>query len=376
MCRWIIFAARKPIGIADIAVHPQNSLIKQSFDARWHPGFTDQNNAVLNGDGTGFGWYVEDKPYLYKSVVPAWSDLNLLEISSCTTSPLVFGHVRAASPGSVVNRECCHPFRFGRLLFLHNGHIEDFQVIKRKMLESMTDEALLNIKGVTDSEHAFAMLVSKLKAASRDTEFQPEELESAMKQMIEQVLQLLKDAHVDHGFTSLNFALTDGKTVVATRFCDQYPKVRPPSLYFCYERRSDLDLALSKVQQGSGPGDGSELGAGSERAVPGHLAHLLDDMYTVTDKRWQEADRAIDTASKDPALRALMVASEPTTMDPAITWHALPANSMLTYTRGSEDAAQRSRPVLQHLVCGNAIPLVNGELTDVTGSRPKIRRVG
>jgi len=52
MCRWVVFVSRDPVTLADLLVKPQNSLVRQSFDAKYHPGFTSVNNALLNGDGT------------------------------------------------------------------------------------------------------------------------------------------------------------------------------------------------------------------------------------------------------------------------------------------------------------------------------------
>jgi predicted glutamine amidotransferase len=48
--------------------------------------------------------------------------------------------VRAASETSVISEQNCHPFRFGRLLFQHNGHIEQFQKIKRRLNSVLRDD--------------------------------------------------------------------------------------------------------------------------------------------------------------------------------------------------------------------------------------------
>jgi len=48
---------------------------------------------------------------VYKSLEPAWNDLNLRELASGVLSPLVFAHVRAATVGGIVSRENCHPFK-------------------------------------------------------------------------------------------------------------------------------------------------------------------------------------------------------------------------------------------------------------------------
>ncbi|EOD31942.1 hypothetical protein EMIHUDRAFT_231191 [Emiliania huxleyi CCMP1516] len=318
MCRWVVFVSRDPVTLADLLVKPQNSLVRQSFDAKYHPGFTSVNNALLNGDGTGLAWYVFGKPYLYKSngAPTALSPLppHLRAFCRRTMSR------RGALPDSRTNtsRADCHPFRFGRLTFMHNGHIEGFASFKRAMVNLLTQEAYLNVTGVTDTEHAFALLLSQLRDPGRSSSFSREELEDALDEMIRIVAKLQAAAGVTGGFTTLNLALSDGETLVATRYCDKWPETPPPSLYFCYDRSETLRAALHQQTGGSGgPGDGSKNAGGGDKEA----AALLDDqamrpsgesVHSVEDRRYP-----------------------------------LPANSMLSHTRSTGSTDQRSRPRLK-----------------------------
>ena len=72
----------------------------------------------------------------------------------------IFAHVRAASETSVISEQNCHPFRFGRLLFQHNGHIEQFHRIKRRLFSVLRDDVYEWCEGTTDSEACFALLLS------------------------------------------------------------------------------------------------------------------------------------------------------------------------------------------------------------------------
>lgn len=357
MCRWLVFVGRSPVSLEDVVKRTHNSLIKQSFSATDHPGFTPQNNATLNADGCGLAWYKGGKAYLYKTTDPAWCDLNLLELAECVESDIILGHVRAASPGSVVSRQNCHPFRFGRLVFQHNGHIEQFSTIKRRMVAQLTDEAFSSILGNTDSEVMFALIVSNLKDAARSEPFVAEELKGAVSAAIEQVLDLLTGAGIRGGFTTLNMTLTDGRTVVCTRFCDKWPSVAPPSLEFCYERSEVLLPILEGGAQMQGPGDGSELK--TEAVSKAAEFSRTERDYEVTHARWQEDAKALEAASQDPAPRALLISSEVLTCSPRVRWYPMPAQSVLMYTRGTEDddIATRSRPQLSRLCCGQSFPL-------------------
>ena len=263
MCRWIVSVTPQGVTIrlSDILSKPAHSLVRQSHDASYHPGFSGRNNAHLNADGFGVAFYTTDgRACLYKSIYPAWSDPNLREIIESVESGCIFGHVRAASPGSVVSYENCHPFKFGKLTLMHNGHVENFSSLRRALLSKLTDEAFKAIKGLTDSEHVFALLLSRLNDPSRKSSFSPEELSVAIEETILDVLDLLKQANVTGGFTSLNLALTDGETVVCTRYCDKFPEIPPPSLYFSFPLYNDLITELLGDEGGktAGPGDGSQ----------------------------------------------------------------------------------------------------------------------
>ena len=104
----------------------------------------------INGDGFGLGWYGDDLstdpyPCLYRSTRPAWNDENLIQLSAKINSRLLFAHVRAASPGSPVTERLCHPFRFGKYLFMHNGNVGGFNLIRRPLMDSLKDDILHHI---------------------------------------------------------------------------------------------------------------------------------------------------------------------------------------------------------------------------------------
>ena len=371
MCRWIVLLTDgAPLPLRDLLVAPKHSLISQAFDASFHPGFTGRNNAVVNADGFGVAWYASDcssgaqespaRLCLFKSTSPAWSDPNLAELVHYIRANVVFGHVRAASPGSVVSFENCHPFKCGRLAFMHNGHVEKFAALKRALVNQLSDAAFHSIRGLTDSEHCFALLLSALGGgASRAAPFEPAELARAMVATIAALLALVRQAGITSGFTSLNFALTDGCTVVATRFCDQWPAVPPPSLYFAFPPCADLAAELSGSGGGSGgggggasgcggsgPGDGSAApaAAGGAGAAPGGLGGAaalpapacFEADHRRRAERWHETRAFLAACSATAAPRALLIASEPATEGSAgVQWLCMPANCMLVYTAGS-----------------------------------------
>ncbi len=49
--------------------------------------------------------------------------------------------VRAAMPGMPVSEQNCHPFQWGRYLFMHNGAVGGFMRIRRALLATLSNAA-------------------------------------------------------------------------------------------------------------------------------------------------------------------------------------------------------------------------------------------
>lgn len=256
MCRWLVWCGSDPIPLDDLIFWPTNSLIHQSFNGGFHPDCAGKNNMTLNADGFGVGWYGRCGAAVFKSTTAAWNNRNLRELSrtiesTCappqqphthhrppTPSPdctvlgcpraergwvlywnprslcvrCIFAHVRAASETSVISEQNCHPFRFGRLLFQHNGHIEQFHKIKRRLYSVLRDDVYDWCEGTTDSEACFALLLSLIDPAelAHGGPIEPRLLQDAMLGTIAALRQFLADADVTTGYSTFNFALTDG----------------------------------------------------------------------------------------------------------------------------------------------------------------------
>ena len=154
MCRWNAYVG-EPLVIGELLYRTKHGLIDQSLHAR-------MGAETTNGDGFGVGWYgARDRtlPARYRSVNPAWNDLNLRELADHIESPLFIAHIRAAV-GSPVQQTNCHPFRYGRWLFVHNGLIQDFQTVRRDLLLEVDPSLFLGIAGSTDSELLFHLALT------------------------------------------------------------------------------------------------------------------------------------------------------------------------------------------------------------------------
>src|SRR5918997_1953586 len=152
MCRWLAYFG-SPIRLEELVFNPEHSLVEQSRNARL-------TSHVTNADGFGLGWYgTGDGPGRYRSVAPAWSDRNLQELCGHIRSPLFIAHVRATT-GTPVQETNCHPFRYGRWLFVHNGFIADYPRLHRELVLAVDPDLFTNIEGTTDSELLFHLALT------------------------------------------------------------------------------------------------------------------------------------------------------------------------------------------------------------------------
>jgi predicted glutamine amidotransferase len=144
MCRWLAYSG-SPVLLEDLLYKPEHSLIVQSMHST-------MGAETTNGDGFGVGWYgTRDTPGVFRSTEPAWNDWNLRDLAGHITSPRVFAHIRAAI-GSPVQQTNCHPFRHGRWLWMHNGFINGFAVLKRDLAMAVDPSLFAGISGTTDTE--------------------------------------------------------------------------------------------------------------------------------------------------------------------------------------------------------------------------------
>ena len=182
-------------------------------------------------------------PFCFQGHFPSLEhNENLREICLATSSNCIMANVRAASKNTGISHPNCHPFKAGRLLFCHNGRIDQFASIRRRFLEQVTDEAFEKVRGTTDSECIFALFLTNLEEDdfvegspyAQTKPFGAKRLVAALKRTLHQIENFLEESGLTEGYSTCNFSVTDGDTMVVTRFCDKNPDIPPPSLYFAF----------------------------------------------------------------------------------------------------------------------------------------------
>ncbi|KAF2453132.1 nucleophile aminohydrolase [Lineolata rhizophorae] len=311
MCRFLVYKGKDDILLSKLILDPAHSILTQSYDSRLRL----DRRRPHNGDGFGVGYYTHPslgpEPCIFTSTIPAWNCINLTRLASKTTSSLIFAHVRATTEGNLSDSNC-HPFAHGRLMFMHNGGIGGFRRIKRRIADSVRDEWFNVVQGSTDSEWAFAIFLDSLDRMGYHPSMDPpggerdgfghEVLRKAVLRTIERINAIGKEVRVEGGSASLgqaegedtrsllNFAVTDGCTVVCTRYVSSQTD-EAASLFF------SSGTSWRERRRGKGP-DGEEM-------------------------------REFKMERRDKGADIVLVASEPLTFE-RDNWVTVPTNSVLT----------------------------------------------
>jgi predicted glutamine amidotransferase len=218
MCRWLAYSGSS-ILLDELLYKTDHSLIDQSLHARLGVETT-------NGDGFGVGWYgvSTDTPAVFRSVEPAWNDRNLREVASHVESPLFLAHIRA-STGTAVQQTNCHPFRYGRWLWVHNGLVREFPRVKRELALAVDESLFTSIEGSTDSELMFYLALTL-------------GLEDNPPAAVERMVGLVEEVGRGHGIEhpiQMTIATTDGKSVWGFRYSSEG---KSRSLYYSTDVRT------------------------------------------------------------------------------------------------------------------------------------------
>jgi predicted glutamine amidotransferase len=222
MCRWLAYSG-SPILLEALLYRPEHSLIDQSRHAR-------MGVETTNGDGFGVGWYESETeaPAVFRSIEPAWNDRNVREVASHVRSPLFLAHIRA-STGTAVQQTNCHPFRYGKWLWVHNGLVRDFHLVKRDLSLAVDESLYPYIEGSADSEVLFYL------ALTFGLEDDPPK---AVERMVGFVEEVGRRRGVEHP-VQMTIGTSDGKSLWAFRYSSERDS---RTLYYSTDVRTVREL--------------------------------------------------------------------------------------------------------------------------------------
>lgn len=188
----------------------------------------NQSRCDLTGrdhvDGWGVAFYRNQRPLVQKSATAAASDEQFVACSQAAKSRLILAHVRRASKGPR-RLENSHPFTRGRWTFAHNGTLTALDSLRDKMFSELTAVDRKSITGETDSELIFYWLLRRMErshAITGDRCVRLSRMRSVMATSIAELDRRNQSAERDRNkidpVAKLNFLLTNGSVVVASRF--------------------------------------------------------------------------------------------------------------------------------------------------------------
>jgi glutamine amidotransferase len=208
MCRMFAHRANQATRAYESLIGGTHCLRSQSCcDARSSP----------HQDGWGVGYFVDGRPRQVRSPLPAGNDPRYEQTAKLLSAPTLLAHVRRASAGKVDVRNC-HPFLHGSWLFAHNGTLVGFPAARERLRTAIPDHLRRHIQGDTDSEHAFYLVLGRLEKLVPSAGG-PADL-AAVRRAVTDAIGYLADLCPGRPGepSEFNFILTDGHTLVATRW--------------------------------------------------------------------------------------------------------------------------------------------------------------
>lgn len=229
MCRLVGYLGSS-IQLDELLYKPQHSLYHQSYSPQ------ELKSGVVCADGVGIGWYDDNgQPFVYRNTIPMWNDTNLEELSHYVKSDCAVGYVRLAQSGETQDLSNCQPFRNDKLLFVHNGAIANFQdTLYRPIRERLSDSTYRQIKGITDSEHIFALLLEHWLSSPK----------SSLLEALRTTLKTLTDLAIEYDTSfSANIIVSDGQAIAASRYA--YRKEAPTLYWYCHEHNHQTQVTVA-----------------------------------------------------------------------------------------------------------------------------------
>lgn len=283
MCRVLAYIGPE-IPAESLLLDPDNSLINQSLDPELHP--------LLQLAGWGFGAWSEhllkpDKPFLYRRPMAAFYDDNAEGIIPSLQASTLLAHVRAAGydAGVVLADENCHPFSYKETpwIIAQNGDLPHWQLLQRELLAHCKDVYLEQMRGTTDTEFLYVLLLSLLEDDSDDA------VQRAFETMIKVIVEAMHTLDLV-ALTKLKIALVSQDKIIGVNYGAGHDGDTHPQGNWRQLRQAE---------------------AGSDDHA---LGMLLEPMYVMMGRNFQDYEDSYDVdATSDEEATSAIFASEPLT---------------------------------------------------------------
>lgn len=263
MCRVLAYIGPE-VPLENLLLKPENSLINQTLDPERHP--------LLQLAGWGFGAWSEhllkpEEPLLYRRPMAAFYDDNAAGIIPSLQASTLLAHVRAADYNSstVLADENCHPFSYQETpwIIAQNGDLPNWKLLQRDLLRHCKDKYLEQMRGTTDTEFLYVLLLSLLESDS------DEGVQRGFEEMFRLIVQAMKNLNLVE-LTKLKMALVSPNRIIGVNFGSGHQGETDPA------------------------GDWRELRESGPGTDDYALSMLLEPMYLLMGRNFQHDDRSYD----------------------------------------------------------------------------------
>lgn len=207
MCRVLAYIGPE-VPLESLLLAPSNSLVNQALDPEHYPD--------LQLAGWGFGAWSEhllkpEDPFIYRRPMAAFYDDNADRIIPSLQASTMLAHVRAASYNSttVMVDENCHPFSFDETpwIIAQNGDLPNWMLLQRELLQHCKDRYLKQMRGTTDTEFLYVLLLSLLDGDS------DEDVQRAIEEMVGLISRAMEDLDLP-ALTKMKMALVSPNRII------------------------------------------------------------------------------------------------------------------------------------------------------------------
>ena len=162
----------------------------------------------------GIGFYQGDEILHKKQPTPDGAPVDWTAAVGHVRSDCAIAHVRMATVGDF-RIENTHPFRLRNWLFAHVGTVAGFADIKERLSADLPDFLGRNMRGNSDSELLFHLVLSKLHGLGHLDTGKP--ATSMVLNAITQSVKTIDDLCSDAGQSTLTLLLTNGQQMFTLR---------------------------------------------------------------------------------------------------------------------------------------------------------------
>lgn len=164
--------------------------------------------------GWGVGFYQFGEVLLRRRPLDERETIQPAQLTEQLATDILIGHIRTPTVGNL-RTENTHPFRYRQWLFAQTGTLSGFDTLRDRLLAAQPEFLKPNVRGDTDSELVFYLVLSYLYDRGQlDTPSPPtEDLGQALRSASEFVRRLCDESSLPH--PTGDALMTNGEHLVA-----------------------------------------------------------------------------------------------------------------------------------------------------------------